>query len=179
MEIIVQLVQCCTSCATPIALLIGGIWTYSLFVQHRQKYPRARIEHQVTLKRIANDKILFHAAVQIENIGDVLIELASGQLRLLQVLPLISKINDTIAQDKDPVEGENPEIDWYELCSRPIRLTKKTCEIEPGEKELFHCDFVISDKIHSVQLYSYFRNEQKRSRELGWNYQTLHDINLV
>jgi flagellar biogenesis protein FliO len=33
---------------TSLAFIIGGAWTYLLFVRKRQRFPRAKIEHQIT-----------------------------------------------------------------------------------------------------------------------------------
>ena len=59
------------------AVIVGGIWSYWLFVQNRQKYPRASISPHITHRHIGNDNLLLHVSVTISNVGDVLLSLIS------------------------------------------------------------------------------------------------------
>ena len=36
-----------TNCVTIIAIGVGGLWAYYLFIQNRQKYPRAKVKHKL------------------------------------------------------------------------------------------------------------------------------------
>lgn len=165
-----------SSCLTSLAIIVGAIWTYLLFVQHRQKYPRADIKHQVIQKSLGNGKNLFHVIIEVINIGDVLVNLESGQIRLLQVLPLIKDIEKSIQSGEDPVSDNNREISWYQISSRKLVSKDNPCEIEPKESESFHCDFVINHDVQTVMIYSFFHNQIKKGKKLGWDCSTIHDI---
>src|ERR1035437_10352507 len=42
------------SVATIIALFIGGLWTFRAFVKGRGNYPRAKLEHLISHRRLPN-----------------------------------------------------------------------------------------------------------------------------
>jgi hypothetical protein len=176
MDEIGTIVEIIKNVLTSLAVIVGGIWTYILFVQKRQKYPRIEIKHQVTQKNLGNGKTLFHAIIEVDNIGDVFAKLEASEIRLLQVLPILAIIDKAVQCGEDPVKDGETEINWYQLGVRKLISEERLCEIEPGEKDTFHCDFVINDDVQSVMIYSYFQNEKKRKKELGWTCSTMHDI---
>ncbi len=160
-----------------IAISVGGFWTYKLFIQHRQKYPRVEVKHEVIQKNLGNGKILFHVVIEVDNIGDVLLKLKTVKIRLLQVLPLFGRIKEAILNDDNPVNQDKTEIDWFQLFSKELLFSKEhTCEIEPKENESFHFDFVINDDIQTVMIYSFILNREKMRNKLGWQCATIHDI---
>lgn len=161
---------------TSIALIVGGFWAYFLFIQNRQKFPRAAIKHQIMQKSLGNGKILLHVIIEVVNLGDVLVDLKSGKVRLLQVLPLDEDINKIIQSGEDPVSDGQSEISWPLMFSRKFLSKERPCEIEPKECESFQCDFVINNYVQTVSIYSFFQNKTKKGRELGWACTTIHDI---
>ena len=167
------MVQCC---ATLVALAVGALWSYWLFVQKRQKYPRASIEHQITHRHIAHDKVLLHVEVVVSNTGNVLIELVESATVVSQVLPLPTEVREKVVAMQDPVEEPKTDIDWPILDSRENRWAKDDCEIEPGESQGIQRDFILHGDIRTVEVYSYLMNEWKRKKELSWDLTTLYDI---
>ena len=75
------------SVITVAAVILGGIWTYWLFVREREKYPSAKIEHRICHRPIANGKILLSIDATVINSGDVLLALVSGNMTISQMLP--------------------------------------------------------------------------------------------
>jgi hypothetical protein len=67
-------------------------------------------------------------------------------------------------------------IDWYQLFQRELVTKEQPCEIEPKESESFHSDFIINDDVQTVSIYSYFKNQKKMGKELGWPCTTIHDV---
>lgn len=171
-----EIAEIAQALATAAAILVGGIWTYLLFVKRRQRYPRAEIKHIVTHKQIGNDKLLLHVCVVISNTGDVLVSLENGETRIQQLLPpsgeLLNDINKGVKLHK---EGET-EISWPEIASIPKNWKRGTFEIEPGERDEIHYDFILNADVQCVEVYSYFRNFVKRGRNIGWNVTTIYDI---
>jgi hypothetical protein len=164
------------------AIIVGAFWTYALFIRKREKFPKAAISQEIVQKEIDGKLFLLHITVHIENKGDVLIKLVDGEVRLLQVLPLIAHIKENVAQGKDPVQT-GTEIDWYQIMKRDFKMKKEPVEIEPGESEFFFADFVVGKDIQTVQVYSYFRNELKLGNKgkavgkaLGWTCTSLYDL---
>jgi len=171
-----QMVSIVRDVATVLAIAAGGAWSYKLFRQKRQKYPRATIEHKITHRRVCYDRVLLHVEVVVSNVGDVLIELVESATIVSQILPLPADLKDRIAAGQDPVEEPKTDVDWPALGSRENRWQKQDCEIEPGEVQGIQRDFVLDDDVRSVHVYSYVINEEKRSEELSWDVTTLYDI---
>jgi hypothetical protein len=167
------------SAFTVIALIVGGIWSYWLFVQNRQKYPRANIAHRIAHRHIANGKLLLHVNVIISNTGDVLLSLIHLETRIQQVLPLPAGILDSINKGQNPVPEGETEVAWPLIDSQELEVKEGECEIEPGESQEIHHDFIIDAEVETVEVYSYLLNEQKRVREIAWDLTTLYDLNVT
>ncbi len=173
-EIIKNIFDIIQAIATVFAIIIGGIWSYMLFIRKRQKYPRANITHNITHRQIGNKKILLHVAVTITNVGDVLIALVSGETRIQQILPLSLELLKSINQgDKLPPEG-NTEIEWPIIDSRESEWQNN--QIEPGENDQLHYDFILDDSIKIIEIYSHFKNAKIPQKDIGWNTTTIYDI---
>lgn len=163
------------SCATVIALIVGGIWTYKLFIQRRQRFPRATVEHHVTERDLPGEKRLLRVVTKITNTGEVLLSLETGRTWIQQVLPVPKDIADQLERHHDPVEAGETQIQWPLIGEREIDWSRSPCEIEPGETDELHFDFVVGSKVQTVEIYSYLENVQKRDRTIGWTVSTIHD----
>ena len=162
--------------ATVVAILVGGFWSYTLFVRKRQKYPRANITHRVTPRPMTNSQLLLNVAVTISNPGEVLLSLVSGEIRIQQILPPPSELLNSINQGHDPVEEGQTEVQWPLIASRKSKWEKGKLEIEPGESDQLQYDFILDAKVQTIQVYSYLRNAKKRRREIGWGLTTIYDL---
>jgi flagellar biogenesis protein FliO len=152
-----------------LAMVIGAIWTYKIFVQHRQKYPRANVTLRVDSWCVGAERRLIHTSVCVANVGETLVELASGLVRLQQVLPMDAEIAGRIARDTDPVSEGECEVLWPQLRERQCQWGAIPREIEPGETDEYHFDFVIPAAVRVIEVYSYLQNVKKRKRNIGWN----------
>lgn len=76
--------------------------------------------------------------------------------------------------DGDRTKEDEAEAPWPLLSE--VELSGEKDEIEPGESEEFHFDFVIDPEIETVIVYSYVKNQIKRDREIGWNKTSVYDI---
>jgi len=147
------------SLITILAILVSGIWGYWLFVQNRQRFPRARLLHNVFCHDLPGNKRLVHVTVTIRNLGNILIRLESGETRLQQVKPFPSRFLQAVKEGKDPVGQSQTEIDyWPMLNCHEIFLPRDTWEIEPGESQEIHHDFVIDRDVEFISLYNIFAN---------------------
>ncbi len=86
---LVELVQVIQAIATVAAIIVGGIWTYRLFVLQRLAYPHLKIEHSVSDLPLPDNRILLVVDIIHANPGNVKITLPSGFLKIygLQALP--------------------------------------------------------------------------------------------
>ena len=162
--------------ATSIGILVGGLWTYFLFVRKRQRFPRANISHQVFYKRISEGKALLNVETVITNSGDVLLCLESGFVRVQQILPIPEAIGSTIEQGRDPVAEDGREVDWPLLSTRTFTWAKGKAEVEPGEIDRLVSDHLIDADVRVVSVYSYVKNTKKGKRDIGWGITTIYDV---
>lgn len=170
-----EIVDVTQSILTSAAIIIGGIWSYMLFIKKRQKYPRADISHQITHAILSKSKILLRVKTILRNKGDVLLALSSGEVRLQQIFPLQPGFAHQIDQI-DPVPENKSEVEWPLLGVRSFYWIKGECELEPGEQDCFIAEFICDAKIELVSVYSYFQNVKKYNRDIGWGITTLYKI---
>jgi len=160
---------------TVLGIVVGGFWTYMLFVQKRQRYPRAKTTHTITHKPLGHNRILLHVTTDISNPGEVLLRLVSGFTRVQQILPPPPEVVAAMKKGEDPVRPTDTEYPWPLVGERAWHW-EKPHEIEPGESEELHCDFVIADTLRTVEIYTYVKNEAKPNKEIGWNLTTICDL---
>jgi hypothetical protein len=97
---------------TVLAIIIGGIWTYMLFIKNRQKYPKAELSLEINQISLSSNKILIHASLRIKNLGNVILQLECGFIRLQQIKPLNSTIKNSLQSGEDPAMEETKEFPW-------------------------------------------------------------------
>lgn len=180
-----ELSEAISAFLTSLAIIVGGYWSYRLFVQRRQKYPRASISHYISHTYIGGEKLLLRVHMQIANKGDVLLEIVEGDLRVHQMLPVPGYIQEIIDEGKDPVPYKEWEIPWPLVGRRTCSWQRGKFEIEPNESDELHFDFVVDAEIRSVIVYSHFLNSRKQirllwnwklGRNVGWGLTTTYDI---
>ena len=103
---------------TTTAIVIGGVWTYLLFVRQRLNFPKVNIELNTEENLIPDDYRLLHARVSINNIGNVILRSNCAELRIRQVLPVPDYIKTTVDEGMDPVTEGKTEIEWPMLYGR-------------------------------------------------------------
>lgn len=155
--------------AIALAALLGAAWTIYLFLRHREKEPRTTIEHDVDITRLGEDHILVRLEVVIRNIGKVEIKIDNGKATIQQLDPC-----DALSNLLDQKGERYPEREWPELDVRAKENWQ--LEIEPGESEYLHFDFVIPAYVKKVILDSYFTNEKKKGKDIpiGWGKNSTH-----
>jgi hypothetical protein len=168
------------SVVTIVAVFVGGLWTYDVFIKERHDYPHANIEHKATYLPLANKKRLLRVGLDLTNAGSSLMEISQSIIRIQQILPAApcsgepcaaSQLKDASAE----VERKDDRFAWPLIAERDV---KTTIEIEPGEKQSLDYEFVIPSTVKAVRIYSYFRNEQrsKTDKEIGWYTSSYYDF---
>ena len=156
-----------------VGVIVGGIWTYRLFIRNRQKYPRSNLSHNILHKCLPDGQIFLRVETEIQNSGDVLISLLSGETRTQQILPIS---DDTVKDINDfKLKNDKKEIEWPSISEKEIKWDKGKCEIEPGEKDQICFDFIIDSNVTDLLVYSFFKNIKKQ-KNLGWGITTIYNI---
>ncbi|MDP9474182.1 MAG: hypothetical protein M3R38_00500 [Actinomycetota bacterium] len=161
--------------ATTLALLIGGYWTWRLYRLNRQSYPRAQLSHRIMHRFISDKKVLLRVDLVIENQGNVLLPLRCVETWVQQMQPWTDDFLELV-QKGDPVEEDGTEVKWTLIADREKRFAKRAEEIEPGERDEIHFDFVIDGKPETVLIYTYLENHAKRRRTVGWRVSSVYDL---
>lgn len=166
------------SITTMLAIVVSGFWGYWVFVKNRQQYPRANLSQSITHRKIDGRNILLHVVVIVQNVGEILLCLRTAETRIQKVLPLPKPVAKTLRKGENPVlKGETEINAWPLLGCHETGFQENLFEIEPGETQELHHDFVIPSGVKTILVYSYLKNIKKRNREIGWNTTTYYDIN--
>jgi len=171
-----DLLEAVHSLASIIALGVGGVWAYNAFIRKRETYPRANVSHRIMHRSICSEKTLLRVAVYIENPGDVLLSLAHGMIRIQEMSPWLTSLKQISVSPIGYAADGDTEIAWPRICEREFRWKSGEREIEPGETDECHFDFVIDASIDTVLVYTYFRNHSKLHRQIGWNTTNVYSL---
>lgn len=165
---------------TSLALIIGGLWSYQLFVRKRQRFPRAKIEHQVSQRAVSAEATLLTINILIFNPGDVLLSLVEGKIEVRQALPPGSNFLQMLTGSQMAIGRRVEFVDWPTLFSYSEDWSgKNIVEIEPGESEQWLYTLLVRAEVATIYIASFFGNVSKRRKELGWRLETFHDVSPV
>ncbi len=164
--------------ATTLALLIGAYWTWRLYRLNRQSYPRAQLSHRIMQRPISDKKVLLRVDLVIENQGNVLLPLRCVETWVQQIQPWTDDFLERV-QKGDPVEEDETEVKWTLIAERKKHFAKRKEEIEPGERDEIHFDFVLDGKPETVLIYTYLENHTKRRRTVGWRVSSVYDLRIL
>ena len=169
-----------------LAILVGGIWTYNIFVKERQNFPHANLEHQISHIRLTKELNVLRIGVEIANTGSSRIVVGKANVWIQKIKPLSPCENGAACLAKELSEApadpdkkaDRPE--WPLLAARQICTTRKDgaqddcplmtgrepgrgafVDIEPGEKDVVDFEFVVPADVQIARVYTYFRNDKK------------------
>ena len=151
--------QAMQAAATITALVLGGIWTYLLFVEQRQLFAHLKTEHHVTHVSLPDNRILLMVDVVQTNVGSVRVTLTSGDVKISTLDPLDLDVTDVSSAWN--FQAENPNIPGGDLL------------IEPGESDQIHYEFILSDDA-PLRIYTYYKNPTTQGNT-GWVTYSLYD----
>ena len=157
--------QMATNVATIIALFVSALWSWRLFVRERLTFPRAELDITVYDAIIESRKRLVHVAVKVVNVGHVLLRPQRVELRIRQVIPIDKAIASTLQTGYDPVPNGKREMKWPLIVQRNWT---EAVELEPGESDTLHADFVLERDVRLVQLYTFVSNPTQKRHNVGW-----------
>jgi len=159
-------------------ICVGVAFSIYLFRQKREKYPRANISHHVNTLQIDDNKTLLNIIVLMENIGDALININSARTSIAQILPAPDELIKNIDDISKVFEKDRKDIDWGKISGlgESILENRTIIEIEPGEKDEICFDFVIEKSVQVVHIYSYFKNDEKGKKNIGWHKNVVYNV---
>lgn len=163
------------SLATIIAIIVGGIWTYKLFVEERHHYPHANLEHGISHISLSKHINVLNVVMTVKNTGTSMLEIKKMLLRVQQILPVLPCVDkqpcavEQVNKALREVERTEDRFSWP-LISEKTSYLKAPMEIEPSEEDQMDFEFAIPSNVTSARIYSYIRNEAKdlNTGEIGW-----------
>ena len=174
-----DLAQIIQAVVTTLAFIVAGYWTYFLYVRKRLKYPRVSVEITVDDMPLTEGDRLLHTEVKIVNKGDVIVTSTWAELRLRQVEPIPDVIRGFAQANQDPVPINQTEIEWPMIAGRKWKFDEADFEVEPGESDSLHADFMVKDDITVVQFYFFLSNAAKSRKNLGWTLTKISKLNTI
>jgi len=160
------------------AIIVGGFWTYHLFIQQRQSDPRLEITQKISHVRLSDQNKMLVVDETLKNTGTVQLRIRKGGIRIVQVLPL-PPIAQKKIQDRSSVldsdKNKNGDI-WNILQERQLTWPDGDLVIEPGESDELHNEFILQSNIDAVTVVSYIYNPQ--AENLAWRVIEMHDFRV-
>jgi hypothetical protein len=165
------------------AIIVGGVWTYFLFVKERREFPHANIEQRIAHVPLSESTTILRVSADVTNTGAARLHSGKSIVRVQQVLPLPScpaagpcAVKEIEAALRVP-ERDADVFTWPLLAER-VHDSSDTLDVEPGESETVEYEFALRRNITAVRVYSYFRNDERSagSSEVGWSASTLYNL---
>lgn len=165
---IVQIIQLVF---TTLAIVMGSLWSYFLFIRKRPIGKRAQINHIIFYEKVSKDKAFLHVSVDIANIGEVLLRFPRGFVRIQKIIPFDKALLEKVEKNESSaILAYSAELDFQRATDD--KELPHSIQIEPGEREKIGFDFIINYNIKAVKIYSFFDNSNK----IGWSLSTIHRL---
>jgi hypothetical protein len=167
-----ELVQ---SYATVIALIIGGAWTYSLFIKQRTGEPKLEVSTSVSVVTSIPSKRIVVVDEKLKNSGTVPVVLRRGKVVLRQIVP---PPPEALALLSDPaatvIKPDRDAAVWNAQVEDRSSWNAGEFQIEPAESDQIHTEFVIPCSIEVVAVIAFVSDQE--SGGVGWNTTSLVDL---
>jgi hypothetical protein len=154
--------------ATVLALSVGGLWTYQIFILEREISPHVDISQVVAGKLISPDRYWIQISLTTKNTGKSLVQFDAADITIEQITPLPRKVEEDIENNKDPISPGNWNGPWQGLC-RYVRPFSPS--IEAGESDTSEVEFVIPAWLQTVRIFTFLINRSgthKLIRKWSW-----------
>ena len=163
---------------TAAAVLVGGVYAAYKLQVFRDFAPHLTVSHSISHRPVGESYTHIAVTVSLHNGSKVKVSVRDGFFRVQQVAPMsdqeIERLYAQVFADKLEVDFQWPTLD-------EIRRTWSNSGgiIEPGERHLEACEFVVPRDVEAVVIYTYFHNpeyvEGFQTPE-GWGATTVYNI---
>lgn len=136
------------------AIIIGGWWTYRLFVRQRTDVARANLTQSVEKVDLTPRSTLVRLDLAVENKGSTSIQPRTLEAFIHNLRPIAEADLGHLNAIR-PARGETDDtLDWPDLGKRELDLYNEEFMVEPGETAHLWVDFLIPAGIEVFQVYS-------------------------
>jgi hypothetical protein len=154
MEIFPKIMAILSDIATICAIVVGGIWTYRLFVKKREDYARAVIKQEIEEHKILPEKYLLRVTIYVQNIGSVAVYPTKSITKINKITPLTDVSLKGLLEKRPDIGDSDDTILWPDVFIREQNLEDDDFYVEPGETEQIWTDFIVDDDTQIIQIYS-------------------------
>lgn len=168
--------------ATIAAIAVGGIYAYRNNLILRRFEPHLTISHEVSHRPIGSQYVHIAVTATLYNGSRVRVEVRHGYFELLQIAPMDDDDVEYLYGQVFAVQSDGPNIrdfDWTHLDIIHRASDAHPLIIEPGEYHHEPGEFVVSNAVETVLIYSYFYNpvfRQGSQSAPGWTATTVYDM---
>ena len=137
--------------------------------------PHLTIEQQVSHRHIGESYIHIGVTAILRNNSKVKVEVRDAIFRLSKIAPIQDDDLEKLYTEAF-VDNAFRHIQWEVLYNAPRTWIENEFVVEPNETHRESFEFIISDDIRSVLVYTYFRNLRSQNSVDGWGVTTFYDI---
>ena len=137
--------------------------------------PHLTIEQQVSHRHIGESYIHIGVTAILRNNSKVKVEVRDAIFRLSKIAPIQDDDIEKLYTEAF-VDNAYRYVQWELLYNAPRTWDENELIIEPNETHRESFEFIISDDIRSVLVYTYFRNLRSQNSVDGWGVTTFYDI---
>ncbi len=163
-----ELAQGISALATTLAIIVGAVWTYFMFVRKRIGMPKLTIQLETEVLKLNNDERLVSIMVQLKNTSLVLFGSERAELRVLRVRSANQSEYPFLSQKKNAALELIAAIEWPQIHKKEWLWQTGQFEIEPGEQDVLYTDFVVGSQLELIKLDIFVANPNKKKNDLGW-----------
>lgn len=137
--------------------------------------PHLTIEQQVSHRHIGESYIHIGVTAILRNNSKVKVEVRDALFRLSKIAPTHDDNIEKLYTEAF-VNDAFRHIQWEVLYNAPRTWIENEFVVEPNETHRESFEFIISDDIRAVLVYTYFRNLRSQNGSDGWGVTTFYDI---
>ena len=159
-------------------IVAGGIFAYRKLQLFRDFEPHLTITQSVTHRPVGRQYVHIGVIVTLHNSSKVKVEIRDFFFRMHQISPLSNEDIENLYINAFRSE-DHSDIDWPVMENVAKELRRNELVIEPGEYHHEPFEFIVSERVETVLIYSYFYNRkysQNSQSAQGWAATTFYDI---
>jgi hypothetical protein len=168
---------------TTLGIVIGGFWTYRLFIEGRQNHAQVVMEQKISHVTLAPYAKFVQVKLSIANTGHKLIRISKALLLIQQITPINGCpeeqpcVLDDLREALGKPDRESNRFPWPLVASRTATWNDPLL-IEPGETEIEDFEFVTPGDLTASRVYAWVRNDELSDgpNEIGWHTATVYEF---
>lgn len=159
-------------------IVAGGIFAYRKLQLFRDFEPHLTVTQAVTHRPVGTQYVHVGVIVTLHNSSKVKVEIRDFFFRMHQISPLRDEDIENLYAKAFRAENHS-DVNWPVMENVAKGLGRNELVIEPGEYHNEPFEFIVSEKVETILIYSYFYNpkySQRSQSAQGWTATTFYDM---